>query len=501
MKKLFFLSLFTALSLVVEAQTGNQIVIGKIDSVQSKLLGEKRKIWIHVPDSGPAGTYAKRRYPVVYLLDGDGHFSSVVGLIQQLSTVNGNMLFPEMIVVAIPNTDRTRDLTPTHIKSDPPFMDSTFSKNTGGGEKFLSFIEKELMPHIDSLYPTQPYKVLIGHSFGGLAVMQALTQHPRLFNAYVAIDPSMWYDRGNFLRDTKKALTTQKYDGISLYLGIANTMNEGMTLAKLAKDTTANNKHIRSIMELDKHLKASKQNGLTYQSKYYADDSHSSVPLITEYDGLRFIFNYYNLKLGEQEFTDTTTALAGKYATHFATVSKRMGYKVAPAESMMNYLGYDALNSKKFKKAESLFKLNVANYPDSYNVFDSYGDFFVAQKDTINAVVNFKKALAIKDTPETKQKLDELQGKGGFKLTTDELQKYTGEFDLNGTTLKTYVKDNALRVFVQGDKEYEFIPTKLNEFKVKGMDGYQGQFEMKDGKPTALIAIQPNGTFKATAKK
>jgi len=174
-----------------------------------------------------------QRYPVVYLLDGDGHFESVVGMIQQLSQVNGNTIVPEMIIVGIPNTDRTRDLTPTHITSDPPMMDDNSSKNTGGGENFTAFMEKELMPHIDSLYPTQPFRVLIGHSFGGLTVMNIITNHTKLFNAYIAIDPSMWYDKEQFLKTTQNKLAAQKYNGTRLYVGIANTMDEGMTLEKV----------------------------------------------------------------------------------------------------------------------------------------------------------------------------------------------------------------------------------------------------------------------------
>ncbi|QMW03616.1 alpha/beta hydrolase-fold protein [Spirosoma foliorum] len=410
MKHLALLLVLAAFPLVAQAQPDNRIVIGKIDSVQSKILNEKRKIWVHIPDSGPDGLYSKKRYPVVYLLDGDGHFSSVVGMIEQLSSVNGNTVCPEMIVVAIPNTDRTRDLTPTRVESDLPFMDRNFSKNSGGGEKFLSFIEKELMPHIDSLYPTQPYKMLIGHSFGGLTVMQALTKHTNLFNAYVAIDPSMWYDKRRFLAETKKELTNKKYAGIPLYVGIANTMNEGMTLSKLPKDTSASTLHIRSIFDLDRHLKANNQNGLHYQSKYYENDTHGSVPLITEYDALHFIFKDYNLKLTQKDFTDTTTALADKYEKHFATVSKQLGYKVSPDENRINSLGYQALAGKHFKTAERFFKLNVANYPDSYNVYDSYGDYFIAKKDTTNAIVQLKKALSLKENPESRQKLDALQG-------------------------------------------------------------------------------------------
>jgi len=173
------------------AQIDNKIVIGKVDSVYSTILKEQRKVWVYVPNINNAQQSPGQRYPVVYLLDGDGHFESVVGMIQQLSQVNGNTIVPEMIVVGIPNTDRTRDLTPTHIASDPPMMDSNSSKNTGGGENFAAFLEKELMPHIDSSYPTQPFKTLIGHSFGGLTVMHIITNHTKLFNAYIAIDPSM----------------------------------------------------------------------------------------------------------------------------------------------------------------------------------------------------------------------------------------------------------------------------------------------------------------------
>src|SRR5258708_3207726 len=92
----------------------NNIVIGKIDSLYSQTLGEERKVWVYMPhgDNGPSAS--GQRYPVVYLLDGDAHFSSVMGMIQQLSEINGNTVCPDMILVGIPNTVRMRDLTPTH---------------------------------------------------------------------------------------------------------------------------------------------------------------------------------------------------------------------------------------------------------------------------------------------------------------------------------------------------------------------------------------------------
>ena len=411
MKKIILFFLLGVSSLISVAQSETKIVIGTIDSLHSKILGEQRKIWIYVPDGGPGGIYAKQRYPVVYLLDGDAHFYSVVGMIQQLSQVNGNTICPEMIVVGIPNTDRTRDLTPTHITSDLPMMDSAASVNTGGGEKFISFIEKELIPHIDSIYPTQPYRMLIGHSFGGLTVINTLVHHTNLFNAYVSIDPSMWWDNYRLLEETKTALATKNFKGISLFLGIANTMPDGMDTLKARRDTTLVTKQIRSILELNSYLNANKQNALRSKSKYYNEDNHGSVPLIAEYDALRFIFDYYPLKLTMDDYMNMNKEVISKFEKHYEDVSKHLGYTVKLSESMVNNLPYDKLAAKNYDMAEYLFKLNISNYPESANTYDSLGDFYDAKGDKENAILNYKKALSIHQMPETKVKLEKLQKK------------------------------------------------------------------------------------------
>lgn len=406
MKKILLAILITLSSICAFAQKDNKVTIGTIDSVQSKILNEQRKIWVYVPNAGQLDS--KQRFPVVYLLDGDAHFYSVVGMIQQLSQVNGNTVCPEMIVVGIPNTDRTRDLTPTHIDAEPPMMNSASAKTSGGGEQFVSFIEKELMPHIDSLYPTEPYKMLIGHSFGGLTAINIAMNHTKLFNSYIAIDPSMWWDKMNFLKATKKALEEKKFAGTTLYLGIANTMDESMNITKVPNDTSVATKHIRSILDLDKSIKSQKQNGLRYDSKYYNNDDHGSVPLIAEYDGLRFIFDKYRFKLSFKDFTDSTVDLAKKYEQHYQAVSKIFGYKVSPPENMTNAMGYQFLSQNQFIKAERFFKMNVENYPKNWNVYDSYGDYFLAIGGKSKAIEYFKKALVLKENTESRTKLNKL---------------------------------------------------------------------------------------------
>lgn len=391
----------------IQAQTTqnqpNPIAFGTRDIIHSKILNEQRNIWVYVPNSASSEIYTKQRYPVVYLLDGSSHFATVVSMIRQLSS---SYDCPEMIVVGILNTDRMRDFTLTHMDSFQvlDLVDIVTLKNSGGGENFISFIEKELMPHIDSLYPTSPYRILIGHSAGGLAVMNILIHHTDLFKTYVAIDPIMSWDNQKFLKETKKVLANNTYSGVSLFLGIANTMKVGMDTIKVKKDTTKSTEHIRSLFELRDYLNFNKQNQLKYAYRFYSNDNHGSIPLIAEYDALRFIFNYFHFDVFNLNDYRNIENL-------YENISKNFGYKVKPPESMVNSLANQCLYIKLSEEALYFLKLNVINYPESYNVYNSMGDFYAAKGDKPNAIDNYKKALSNKEVPDVRQKLEKIQGK------------------------------------------------------------------------------------------
>ncbi|MGK0453914.1 MAG: putative alpha/beta superfamily hydrolase [Paraglaciecola sp.] len=96
-----------------------------------------------------------------------------------------------MIIIAIPNTNRARDLTPTRVDIDF-FTGDSIQYANGGGNKFLDFMEEELIPHIEKTHPASVYRTFVGHSFGGLSVINALINKPHLFNNCVAIDASLW---------------------------------------------------------------------------------------------------------------------------------------------------------------------------------------------------------------------------------------------------------------------------------------------------------------------
>jgi predicted alpha/beta superfamily hydrolase len=397
----------TVMTTACSQNAGKPIVIGTIDSIQSKVLNEKRAIWVSVPrtDSISNSLYGAQHYPVVYLLDGSAHLYSVMGMIHQLSTINGNMICPEMIVVGIPNTNRTRDLTPSHVSSRGG--DSAFVRTSGGGEQFTSFLEKELIPYIDSSYPTTPYRMLIGHSFGGLMVMNTLIHHSGLFNSYVAIDPSLGWDDQKLLKQMPNALQQNELHYRTLFIAAANTMAPGMDTLHVKRDTSEATLHIRSIFECVNALNRASATGLRWNWKYYGEEDHGSVPLIAEYDALHFIFKDYRLQMAT--LFDSTVNAEKVVIDHFKKVSEQMGYDVLPPEPMVNSLGYTFLGSGKFPKALSFFEMNVRNYPKSLNALDSMGDYYAAKGDKEKAIDCYTKALSRNNWSDTRKKLEDLQ--------------------------------------------------------------------------------------------
>lgn len=376
-----FLFLLFPVALRAQGPLGNAITVGKIDSVWSPTLKEQRRFLVYTPPSYSDTTYLPRKYPVLYLLDGDAHFHSVTGLLQILGTgVNGTFVLPEMIVVAIPNTDRSRDLTPTHVDKDPQGKPQPFLKTSGGMPNFFAFLQKELIPRIDSAFRTAPYRVIVGHSFGGIAAINALYTIPETFNAYVAIDPSLWYDNQLLLKKAKSHFARPGLANRALFVGQANTIN--------ADDTTSN-VHFSSIVQFNGILESYNQAGLRYAYKYYPADDHGSVPLIAEYDALRFIFASYRLDLLK------SLERPAYLAEHFARVSQSLGYTVLPPESMVDRLGRIQL-TRDTTKAIGLFQLNAELYPTSPKVYEALGEAWMAKGDYPKAIGWYEKSLALK---------------------------------------------------------------------------------------------------------
>lgn len=391
---MFLLSIATSL---FAQKKDNRIFIGTVDTVYSNILKEKRTIYVHVPEGDK-----NQRYPVLYVLDGDQHFQSAVAIVEQISGI-----IPNMVIIGITNTNRERDLTPTHVNPDK-YVNAGEASVSGGGENFMAFIERELMPYVDGHYPTTTYRVISGHSLGGLAVINALFNHTSLFSAYIAIDPSIWWDGERWIKKQEDGMSTRNFNNKSLFIGIANNIPTGMDTISIVKDTTGKALVTHAVLPFVHLLQSNKPNGLIFGSKFYPNERHGSVELNAEYDALRYIFKFYNFDMNRVREHPELNA-DSLLSVHFEMVSARLGYKMLPTEAMVNDMGYSMMGLHKMDVAYALFKRNTDNYPQSANAWDSLGDFYADNGDNKNAITAYAKSLSLNETQDTRKKMEELK--------------------------------------------------------------------------------------------
>jgi predicted alpha/beta superfamily hydrolase len=381
---------FTAVS----QPQASSLFSGGVDSLHSILLKEKRHFRVYVPKQEPNPAMATKRFPVIYLLDGEEHFDYVTSLVRRLSEGFTHVL-PEMIVVGIHNTDRLRDFTPTHITRTATYTDSNLFRNTGGGPAFLDFLEKELIPHVDSAYPTVPVRTFIGHSLGGLMVVDAMLHRPFLFNAWLSIDPSLWYDNRQLLRAAPGGLKPGSLQRESFFLAIANNLPPGMDTLRMKRDTTAASEDTRAIFDFAGMLRKNASSALQWESRYYPDDEHGSVSPIAIYDGLRYLFREYALP-SFSVLTDSSVQPDMLLRKQFQDLSARRGYQVYPPEAFVNELGYALMQKNQLSRAERIFRYNIEAYPKSANAVHSMGDYYARVGDSTQASEYYRKAAGMR---------------------------------------------------------------------------------------------------------
>ncbi|UYZ59160.1 alpha/beta hydrolase-fold protein [Hymenobacter latericus] len=390
-----------------------KIEIGRIDTLSSKMLQEKRELWIYTPPAAAEEGYAPKRYPVLYLLDADWNFQSLSGMVHYMSTIMGSVnaqaLCPEMIIVGIPSSfrTRTRDLTPTQsTKRWDGKLDKTLA-GSGGGEKFMAYIEKEVFPYVEANFLTQPYRLFVGHSLGGLTVVNTLATKPTLFNAYVAIEPSLWWDDKLALKRLESALRQNQIQNRKLFLAVANGMPAGMDTAQARRDTASATLHTRANLELVDLLRRQPASAVAWQWKYYPEEGHASVVLSAEHDALRGFFRHAPLSLPNNVAAAEFNLEA--IQRHYASVSEQYGYAVLPPEETINWYAWACKQKQLWAKAEAFFLFNAAHYPQSFNANSGLATFYEERGNKRKALHYYSRALAIYDEPETRQKVAQLR--------------------------------------------------------------------------------------------
>jgi predicted alpha/beta superfamily hydrolase len=238
-------------------------------NLYSGILKEDRVCLLSLPDSYMDSTTVRKSYPIVILLDGATHFKTATGIAHLMSSdSNGNHFMPEPIMVAIENVDRERDFTVTKIKTKRP-------NTMGGGRAFLDFIEKELVPYVDKHYRTQPTRTLVGHSLGGLLTLNSYMDKNSIFDSYISIDPSIWWNEETM--KNKVAAIAPLSLNKKLYIATANQGDANYERNKKKHDL------LYAIMKekSDGHLKV--------KIAYFEKEDHRSVVLPALYEGLKYI--------------------------------------------------------------------------------------------------------------------------------------------------------------------------------------------------------------------
>jgi predicted alpha/beta superfamily hydrolase len=235
-------------------------------TLHSNLLNEDRTVHVYLP----AGYKQSERYDVVYVIDGEmlvRFFPAVRAFDEE------NDLVPPLIIVGIDNLywydkgldSRDRDLLPARVPGSPL---------SGGADRFLSFLQSELVPFINRTYSTTGHATLFGHSYGGMFTLYAFLSRPQIFDHYIASDPALWWNDGYVLKMAGTHLKTSAGRRQTLFIGgRSGRINEAF-----------------GIKQMVSILKANAPASLHWKNATYADEDHGSVRLKDIYDGLKFTY-------------------------------------------------------------------------------------------------------------------------------------------------------------------------------------------------------------------
>jgi predicted alpha/beta superfamily hydrolase len=203
------------------AERAAPLVVGETFTIQSKVLGETRRINVYLPPGYAESRDA--RVPVLYMPDGGmaEDFLHVAGLVQ-VSVGNGTMR--PFLLVGIENTERRRDMTgPTEDEED-----KKIAPRVGGSQAFRRFLREELMPQVKERYRTTAETAIVGESLAGLFVVETFLLEPDLFDTYIAFDPSLWWNRQALVRGAEERLRARPKLEKTLYF--ASSDEKGIIL-------------------------------------------------------------------------------------------------------------------------------------------------------------------------------------------------------------------------------------------------------------------------------
>ncbi|MBW1612491.1 MAG: alpha/beta hydrolase [Deltaproteobacteria bacterium] len=243
------------------------IEIGEKHTIKSGILSEDREILIHLPENYNS---SEKAYPVLYRLDGSQILLTETFVIVNRLTYSYEIT-PEMIIVAVKNIERDKDMWPVNTKYYPEFREP-------GAANFLGFIKEELLPYIDDSFRTTDERILCGQSLSSVFVLYTFLKQPGLFDSYIAISGAFPGCEEYFSTLTEEALM-QKDRFARRKLFISNGLKD-----PLDPNGTMHRQMSNFTKLLDREI------GDKISLKYLPYKNEGHVPFHSLYDGLSFLY-------------------------------------------------------------------------------------------------------------------------------------------------------------------------------------------------------------------
>jgi predicted alpha/beta superfamily hydrolase len=358
-KGILFLILLPMLSSAQQFKS-EPVINGVQIKFNSRIMGEERTIWIRVPASYNEAAGSTQTYPVLYVLDGKSAFFPVTGVVSFMSEEDHvNYQIPEMIVVGVDTENRFRDLTPNKSTKQANGEESKtpeqklMMSGSGGGEKFLNFMKEEVFTYIEKNYRTNPFRIYVGHSLGGLTATYTFLKHPDLFNATISIDPSLWWDGAKYVNEAPELLKKMPKNQIrKYYVSVIDSSSYGGSLQF----------HTNAIFNIGKAMENVSSKKIQYKVDYIANTDHSSIPLLSWYNGLLFIFEgYHKSHFDYMKDPDLIES-------HFKEVEAKIGLKMNPSQDIFKILVHYLTSPDRYPdpvKARKVLNMALKYYPAS----------------------------------------------------------------------------------------------------------------------------------------
>jgi len=381
MKTIKLLLLLVCLTEVTYSQNSDDLVIAKRFKINSTVLGEERTFFVSTPYGY---NDSKESYQVLYVLDGA---SDMIGFVKYAS---GYGVCPPLIVVTIDEVNSTRDMFPSrplykrgtqpttawyHKTENNELKTYMPDEKVGEADNFLSFIETELFPFIERNYRTKPYRICCGQSRAGLCVTHAFLSHTAMFNAYIALSPSLYWDDGLALKTAEEKLAGLNLKHRQFYFNIGgdeipSTIGDAFAFAQIIKTN------------------ASKD--LQWKFDYLPNETHGTASVLGMLNALKFIYEGWNF-----DDSKIKTEGFGAIDSYYKNQSEKFGYEISYDAGLLNSYGWNFLRNGKHEEAIKIFKENVRRFPNSPDAYNFLGEGYLAAGNTEMAVKSYEIAVEL----------------------------------------------------------------------------------------------------------